>query len=620
MRRLAFFYAAFVLAFVLISPLGASQTLPSNMKYELILDCPERRLGLQSVVPQGGGGPVPLPKPHNDLKCPVLAEDEDDIMGSPSIAVDWRNPVNLVLASLHGTDVKGPTDLSRGRQPFTSFFSHDHGGRWNDRPYYPPEMCGLIRGNGFNGSPGQSLGEHPQAAVDYYGHVYIGSLYSTPRSTAPNGFNYTMILQKFESLQRLNSSQGRGQGGVGDYNAQCVHTYSENNVIDQFWFVFDNKTQISTVVWNERVPTPASPLHPEPLPESRSVIGMAWSRPHPDDEWRYYPKQNLTGPCISSTNPVLSEGWIYVGCVVNATSTPYKWKKNPDHGQIDIVRYNVLNQTPEYLGRAPITGGYPKLGVRSDGRISLFSIDVTSTGEIRLVGAFGQANAALKTMTWRPPRQFGHQILNLTPADKPIEAKIQDIMYREISGVVHLVVKLRFQDRGLTIDNPLSFSDARYSKHLIAIDEKYGFLKRLDFDVGNPNNRTQFRGGTEIEKPEAVFNDLSDDLVQLPPGSCKPPCKYKEVALGPDYQREFAAFGDYGIIQFVEVIEITNIRLPGAAPSGVGAPALASPTIALSATGIIVTSVGLAVVGLLALKFALNRSASYNVAITKGGK
>jgi hypothetical protein len=572
----------------------------SGFTYEIHIDCPQRGDGL----------------PVNDIFCPVQAIDEQDIMGSPSVAVDPEDPNHIILASLHGDDGDGPTERSRGlrQQPFTTFISYDHGGSWQDNPFFPPR------------SLSGSYGEHPQASIDKFGHVYIGSLYSTPDDGAPTGYYYTIVAQKFEDIWRADARAT----GTGDYGAQFIDTFYDGNIVDQFWFLYDNETDVTTLVWNERLPDTDSGLATNP--KARSVIGMAWTTPKGSDPYRYVDEDYLIGPCAMTTNPVLSEGKIYIGCMVNdkeAKAKGYPYDDSPVEGQIDMFRVALKSGKHEYLGTAPLAGGVPKLGVRSDGRVALFTTSAGAPDEraLKLFGVYGQAKADSPTMHWGPSHSYGDVVSPPTQGLRVVETNIQDIMYRELTGVVHLIIKERYENLGINLNDLQATLKPQFAKYLVAIDEEHGALdinpnppdgvskKRISFDIGNPLNRTSL--ATDPTNPEGVFNDLTDDLLQLPPGPLPPGWEDRLNDTDGKYQREFFAVGDYGIVIFAEIIEISDLRTT-VVPLVQSVPAIVTPSLATAGIGVGIA--GAALAGLLALKLALNKTKSHAAAVSKGGK
>jgi hypothetical protein len=596
--RASILFVALTATLVAPSAFAAAHSLPSNVHYELRLDCPQS-LTIQPNTQPGG-------RPNSvGITCPIRALDEDDLMGSPSIAVDANNPNNLVLASLHGTDGDGPTDRSRGRQPFTTFISTDHGAHWTDRPYNSPDR---LRG---------ALGEHPQVFIDPLGHVYVGSLYSRRAENSLSGWNFTIVPQKFKDYNDAVLHQMMS----GDYNARFLNTFFPDQMVDQFWFVHDPKTNLMTTVWNERHveakgATSILPPVGGPAAEGHSVVGLAWSSSKPTDGWTRANRSRLVGPCLTTTNPVLSQGQIYIGCMVNTNETGYAYAKSPRLGQVDIFRFNVGSDLPTFLGTAPLRGGQPLLGVRADGRVVLLSAFVGSDGAFKLAAAFGQADPKKPRMSWTTTHNYGDDILKPTIGRKILSTTMQDVMYREGSGVVQIIIKQQFEPLGITVDNPLSILQSQYNKVIVAIHETYGVLTTINLDVGNRLNRTIFSGMNPLAaNPEAVFNDLTDDLVQLPPQDWK----YKTEKLD-HYQREFFAVGDYGTVIFGELIELTNLKAPGPAPPEPAPPPNPTPAITVSPAGLITGSVATALVGLLALKLALARRSDPATAITKSGK
>lgn len=571
-----------------------------TVKYDLLVDCPE----LETIN-------------LNKIICPIRIPDEQDLMGSPSVAVDPRNTRHLVLSSLHGTDANGPSERSRGGQPFTTFVSEDHGGSWFDNPYLPARR--LARG---------STGEHPQVAIDQWGHLYVGSLYASPE----NGSHvYTIVAQKFENIDRIVAKQD------GNYNAHYIKPIYDGNVIDQFWFVYEPESGIMTIVWGERaVKRPASAardlVDSTTLPsladadgraatgakKPQSVIGMAWTTPGIKDGFEYIPLKDVVGPCAKTTNPVISEGFIYVGCMVEPGGGDYPWGPTPEEGRIDLFRFDILTDEPQYLGVAPIKGGTPKLGVRSDGRLALVSASASPEGETQLVGVWGKAKKEKSGLDWGPIHRYSGEVSKPRPGFKVLEANVQDVMFREQSGVLHLILKERLEPTTpAAIDSIQAAVDSRYVKTLVAIHDDHGVLAKLPFDIGNLDNRT-FLPGVQTDKtnPHGVFNDLADDILQLPPA----PYAYKEIDLGTQYQREFFAVGDYGIIIFAEMIEITDLRAPGAPPPQPPAVPLAAPAASLQVSAMLSAVGGGALAGLLALRLVLNRAKDPAAAITKGGR
>lgn len=569
-------------------PIGAQSTNPAL--YELVIDCPgveESATGLD-----------------NEVLCPIRVIDAQDILGSPSVAVDPKNPDNIVFASLHGNDGDGPTQRSRGGQVFTTHASTTHGADWEDKPFYPPQDI----------QP--AFGEHPQVAVDYTGHVYVGSLYSIPDDDAPSGFDYKIGAQKFESVDYVVDRQSTS----GTYHLEYIEPVHAGNIIEEFWFVHDPKTDIMSVLWNDKRPPNST--------ATKSVIGMVWTTADYRDPYHYISDEYNIGPCVDTTNPVLADSHIYIGCLVDTNQTGYKWDESPEAGQIDLFRINIPDGKPEYLGHAPIKGGNPKLGVRSDGRLFLVTAGVGADGATRVFGVFGRFDAVSNSLTWNKSNNYGPEISPAVPGVITVEANIQDVMFREYSGVVHLLLKERFGSTTTLplLDDASDFGRPAFRKQLIAIDEKQGFLSKFNLDIGNPINRTALVDPTANEvsvvntgvvtNSEDVFNDLADDLFQLPPG----PYTYNDKDLGPRYQREFFAVGDYGVVIFAEIIELTTLVGPVAGPGGGAPPPNPTATVGLNVAAIGSATGGLALAGLLAYRLVLARKPTFNPSAVKQEK
>lgn len=571
-----------ILSFLTLLPAIGAQAPADKLEYELFIGCPQR----EDFVGQAGG------------PCPIKAMDEADIMGSPSIAVDPDDPDNMIIGSLHGMNGDGPTDRSRQGQVFTTFTSQDAGGSWWDNPYVPP-----ARMNG-------AFGEHPQATIDAYGHVYIGSLYSEP-SGREGRWTYTLVVQKFESLQRTNREQD------GSANGEFLSPVYEGNTIDQFWFIYDRETDYTTIVWGERVPETSQKtdsLLPD-LPttkiqvaqenettgQARSVIGVAWSTPEVEEPWTYIPEPYNVGPCQGTSNPVLADGMIYVACVVDADGGPYQWDSTVKDGQVDVFRFLPTRGKPQYMGTSPITGDAPKLGVRSDGRLALVSSETSKAGTAKLTAAFGTVNPSGTSIDWTPAQEYNGVFSKPRPGVRTVSTSIQDLIYREQSGVVHLILKQQYERTGANLDDALATLSGPYGKQLIAIDERHGLVKEFNLDVGNVVNRTYFE-----TTDDTVFNDLSDDFLQLPPGDFK----VGERELGPGYEREFFVVGDYGIVKFAEVIEITNLRAPGAPQPQPPPPPAPAPAANAAAQIAVAGTTSGAISGIIALRLFTNKRKS----------
>jgi hypothetical protein len=598
----------------------------AGVEYRLVVDCPETYAATGSSL---------------GISCPVRATDPQDMMGDPSIAVDPLDPANLILASLHGgvhdggaagagsaTCPPGPTPKSRCGQVFTTFTSTDHGASWIDNPFTPPSEVGS-----------DAYGEHPQVTIDPYGHVYVGSLYAMPRG---NGlFDYVIAAQKFASIDTIDNEQD------GEYHTQYLDPVLKGNAIRQMWFLFNAATDNMTIVWTEtpQVPgeaqeeaqpgcllPPPAPCIPPPAgagrgraasnhtqPQSPGAIGVVWSTSSTRSPYHYQDEEDAIAPCSRSTNPVLSEGWLYVGCVADPSQGEFRWNPRTAPGTVEMFRMDPNGGTPQYIGASPLIGGQPKLGVRSDGRLALVSAQATD-GALSLDAVFGKYDGGSGRVAWGSVAHHGPKVAKTDPAIRVVEANVQDVIYREHSGVLHLLLKTRVQASGVGVTSATSTLAPHILKSIVAIDESHGVVTVMPLPVGRIENRTS--DPAIMQAPELAYNDLSDDFLQLP---LQDSYSYTdpngvETVLGPAYAREFFAVGDYGQVMFAELIEITTLRGPAALPINAPPPPVPAAASSLNASAVLVPAVGVSVVGLMAAAFIANRRKDPAAAIAKNRK
>jgi hypothetical protein len=582
--------------------------------------------------------------------CPVRAVDPQDMMGDPSLGVDPLEPANLVIASLHGSasnqgtesgpvtfasgcGQKGPSPKSRCNQVFTTFTSDDYGAFWRDNPYFPPDE---VQG---------AFGEHAQVTFDPYGHVFIGSLYAVP--LGGGRFQYEVGAQKFEDIYTINTEQTRGGGCGGCYHLTWIEPTFPDNAIQQMWFLFNPTTDNMTMVWHEitqkevanRTEPPKQCLVPEvpPLPcipppsgaRSRhpgatvldasaptdaspmGVIGIVWSGASVEDEYVRQPFDQTIGPCSGGTNPVLSEGYVYVGCVANPSEGTFRWNPQTLQGTLELFRVDPRGQV-EYMGASPLNGGAPKLGVRSDGRLALVTTQARD-GQLELAAVFGHYKPQTGRIEWGTAESYGPKVTPPLPGVQVARPNIQDLIYREHSGVLHLILRETLEPSGVGAASASTLVGPHIRKTLLAIDEQRGIVGRLPLDIGNPANRTD---PVLLQAPERAYEDLSDDLVQLPEGNFTfVDKKGVQHVLGDRYQRLFFAVGDYGTVIFAEVVEITNLRGPAVPPPVLPLAPLAAP--ATSASSILVPAAGASLAALLAFTFVAARRKNPAAAMAK---
>lgn len=598
-------------------PLGVDGQGP-GVQYKLIIGCPEAGFA---------------------ATCPVRATDEQDMMGDPAVAVDPDIPDHLIIASLHGSgDSGGPTVKSRSGLAFTTFTSTDHGRFWTDNPFSPPSDL-----------PFNSYGEHPAITIDPFGAVYVGSLYAVEVSN--NIFDYVIVAQNFSSIGHIDDVQD------GEYSAVYIPPNLDGNRIGQMWFRYDAPADRMALVWHEAVtsasngnasdlprglrhldqpllPGGLTPIQEERLgrpghaglaegllgatglepsdghqqaPSSMGMIGLVWRDPVADDYFRL-PAENAIGPCDRATNPVLSEGFLYVGCRVGAGH--FRWDEDVDPGQYVLFRMRTDAKEMSYLGPAPIDKGDAKLGARSDGRLALASAIVDEDGNFELKTTFGSFDDESGRVKWGLAKDQASKLPSLGPGIRVTHANVQDLIYREYSGVIQMILKQVIEVEGVGTSTVTRIAAPNILKSIVAVDETYGLMAAIDLDIGNPINRTD---PALLAAPEMVYNDLSDDFLQLDPG----PYECEGHDLGPQYSREFFAVGDYGTVIFAEVCEVTTLRGPAFLPPPVGATPILAPAASSSVATVLVPAAGLTVASLMAASFIVNRRKSVSAAVTK---
>jgi hypothetical protein len=342
---------------------------------------------------------------------------------------------------------------------------------------------------------------------------------------------------------------------------------------------------------------------------ARGTIGVVWTSSDSDTPYYYQDVEDAIAPCSGSTNPVLSFGWLYIGCIVDTSEGEFRWAPEVANGTVQLFRLHPDGGKPEYMGQAPDMVGPPKLGVRSDGRLALVAGGASEEGALKFSAAFGRYEPTEGRIEWTKQLSLGHDIRPLDPLVPVVRANIQDMVYREQSGALHVILKTTVNINGGPDDVLESLGLAPHiQKTIIALDEDYGLLATLPLDIGDPQQRNS--DATIASAPEAAFQDLSDDFLLLP----AEPYSYNGVDLGELYQREFFAIADYGTVLFAEVVELTTLR---ATPVGVPPPPPA-PVAAPATTNLVAPVVGLTGASALLGTLVAHRRKNPLAAFTKG--
>lgn len=357
------------------------------------------------------------------------------------------------------------------------------------------------------------------------------------------------------------------------------------------------------------VQPPPNETAEEQLDRPKGAIGVVWTTADADTPYYYQDLEDTIMPCSGSTNPVLSYGWLYIGCIVDTSEGTFRWAPEAANGTVHLFRMDPDGGAPEYMGQAPEMVGAPKLGVRSDGRLALVAAAASDEGALRLSAAFGRYDDLVGKIDWTTELALGQDVLPLDPEKLVVRAAVQDMLYREQTGALHIILKFHVQYAGGT-DDLLDGTGLlpHIQKMIVAIDELYGVLDTLPLVIGDPQQRNA--DATIASAPETAFDDLSDDFLLLP----AEPYTFNGKDFGDAYQREFFAIADYGTVLFAEIIENTTLR---AVLTGMP-PAPPPPSPAPVSVNLVAPAAGLVGVGSVVGLITAHRRKNPLAAFTKG--
>ncbi len=494
-------------------------------------------------------------------RCPFLIMDEIDALGSPTIAVHPFAPEEMAIASLHGARGEGPTDRSRtggglsNSGPLTVFTTTDRGYNWDDKP---------SQDMGREGSPppraAERYGEHLSLAVDATGHIYGAGLFSY-RLGAENPFNSQLALWKWDTPDRNIIWNNPRTTFVVDPLAEAVDidwvsvTYLP--LEDSEFFqdpVYAPPNRGNRWANNTTTPTPEpssqAPLQHEPYEEAVVVTWLettldgnaslegknarlraAWTDVYNNNDWRILPTDMSVGPCSSISNGVAWDGGVYVACVVE-DGAAYDHRDRVATGDIDIWKIVPSGDRAELVASTPLRGGTPRLAATMDGWFMLGTLELTGRDSIRFDTAFGWFGK-----DWIKFVDFGPTLD--TGATNIVEARIQAMVYRIDSHMIHLVYQEVYPPVGFNLTDPGPPTTRQFFKRLVALNHCQGIVALYDLQTGFAN---QFTPASESGTDFRLFNDLTDGLTLIPPLD--------------GYQREFIAYGDMGLIGFAELQEL----------------------------------------------------------------
>ncbi|MES2154823.1 MAG: hypothetical protein V4510_06770 [bacterium] len=655
------------------SPPAAAQAGGTGVEYAIFIACPQGRGSISTNSP-GVGCPIRAVDEQDEMGDPSIAVDPSD---PNNLVIASLHGGSYGATGINFCNGRGPTTKSRCGQDFTTFTSRDGGASWTDNPFLPPGKVGESAfgettaitinpyGQVFVGSlyaePGGKTGFRYILAAQKFSDLsninshqdgeyhaeFLGPVYNDSAISQlwflfdPAQDNMTLVwsehLAKPIAPPPCNADPDAVEA-AGYYVKTDGTAWEESNnmaglqtpvtcpppgVTDTQRAAAGHATSGGSAIASapRRATAAAAGNTSQPLEPGtpRSVIGVAWTGLEVNDTYRYQSRDEAIGPCSSSTNPVLSDGYLYVGCVVAPEEGQFRWDPTAVPGTVELFRMDPSGGKPQYLGASPIVGGNARLGVRSDGRLALLSTQATTDGQLRFLAAFGHYTEDRHGIDWNPLTSYGDKILPVNPSFRVTDANVQDLIYREYSGVVHLILKTRIQSSGTSVGVPKTALSPHLHKTIIALDENYGVLYKHDMDIGNIGNRTS--DPDLMQAPEAAYDDTKDDFLQLPEGNfnfTEPGGKKDELSL--HYQREFFAIGDYGQVQFAELVEVTNLRGPAFAAGQGPPPPIPAAATSSTATGVLLPAAGITTAALIAGAFFANRRKDLSVSIAKGGK
>lgn len=519
-----------VLIGFLVAPLFGGVGLAQHA-YELDLACPAP----EGDTSEGSATTV-------RAVCPFRIIDGQDALGSPSLAVNPLDPQQIAIASLHGGQATpGPTPRSReaSESPagvFTVLTSGDGGYRWNDQPSGPPPI--VLRDAEF--------GEHLALAMDGQGRLYGAGLYSERASEAdPYGgrlavWEWDVASEQIEWMHSPDAAKHLAPSVlVSDVALTNVPPPGSSLVREPPWK--GGPEAGGGTSWQESVVLTwleAPAVEGETLAGKRSVVRAAWTDAEQRLGWRHLPTDQSFGPCRSVSNAVAWEGSVYLVCLVEDAEA-YGHRPGAAAGDIDLWRIDPGRARAELVGATPLTTGRPTLAASAEGRFILAAIDQVGS-EVTLAVA-----ASWSGRDWARVADIGTSIRS--GATDLLDVRVQAIVYRADSHTIHLVYQEFYAPTQVDATQPGVPHTARFAKFLVALNECEGVLATpRNLQIGLVHSYAPVlelaHAAASVRRTDfALFDDLVDGLVLVPGAG--------------ESQREFLAVGDYGVVQFAEVVE-----------------------------------------------------------------
>lgn len=499
--------------------------------------------------------------------CPYRIIDDQDLMGSPQIAVKQSDPNALAFFSLHGAGTtQGPSPRSRDPSPdtpqsltgqsHTTFTSIDQGQSWYDNPW---------------GTDG--FGEHISGVMDADGNLYIAALWS--KRLGGGEFDYVVKTYK--------EQDGRFQ--IANYQpSKTFPNRAAGNIIDQANLVYVPGQSIfatndtGNMTTNATAPADSGQIGNYTDPDSAGTanspddrvmlvwnehardwrnsttaksawIDAAWTDTTSRHNWTRLATEELIGPCMAASNPVSWNGKAYVACVVDAG---YRARSRARIGDVDIWSIDPMTGQTDLVDFTKMSGGgEPRLTARPDGFMAITSTNVVSQDTVDVQLAWGWYGRL-----WETAFPIGGMMHNLasntvassippgTPGPPPAsnsvrEARITAMALSEDTDTLFLVYmeRVNVTDRGdPDPNNPFVSPDSaiEYKKLVATFTKCEGPTNVYDLQLGLA--RHPFADAI-IGEATGVFDDSQDGMQA-----------WKDPVTGEE--RMYFAYGDHGVIQY----------------------------------------------------------------------
>lgn len=560
-----------IFALTLLLPLVAATLHPADAQgvgggYGVTFVCPP--------IVSSDAAPQSVPSPSQAAPtCPAYIFDAEDVMAQPRLVVDGRDPGLLAFNALHGgsgirapTQDPQPTPRSRDNavhQPHTTFVSTDKGADWQDHRYasplatthesQPPLPIPLTPPTQTSN---QVFGEDNAMVADRHGKLTIASLYSV-RDQAGGPVRFRVVAWR----------EGR-IGDALDYDRGYVvlSPTDANATIDSLNAVDVPEAHQTVLAWRETGSDGKAWLQVAHLPQDDGGA-----------QWTLLDRAQRIGPCAAVSNPIDSQGVLYVGCLPAAG-----YAGAPAKGQAQMHEVFPGNWTSQRIGPTPV------LGATS---LTLASADALSHGMMVLAGGGIREGApeallavGVKGAAWGHLHDYGPQMTDLpahvgTPL---LEVRINALDVLGASGTVHFLYMERYSVQG-------SSGQQEFAKEYGVATANGRFLGKFGLNYGDPQARMAISPQVTGASGED-FNDQHDSIVTVHDRTGK--------------ERTFVAFGDYGAVRFAEVVEV---QPPPLVIPPLSAP-VAIPTLAASTSPALVGAAAGALSAAAVLRAALAKS------------